>query len=111
MSKWIKKNDKVVVISGNDKGTVGAVLARKENRVLVKGVNIRKRHLRRRDENSQSQIVEIERAINISNVSFADDDGNPVKVKVVFNENGDKELHTFVKGESKFLRTIKKAKN
>lgn len=110
MSKWIKKNDKVVVTAGNDKGTVGAVLARKGTKVLVKGVNVRKRHMKRRDENSQSQILEIERPIHISNVAFSDDDNNPVKVRVVFNENGDKELHTVKGSETKFLRMIKKAK-
>ncbi len=110
MSKWIRKNDKVVVITGNNKGTVGAVLARKEDKVLVKGVNIRKKHLKRRDENSQSQILEIERAIHISNVALCNDDGMPLKTRVVINDNGDRELHSVVNGETKYLRTIKKVK-
>ena len=111
MSKWIKRNDKVVIIAGNDKGTVGAVLARKEDKVLVKGVNVRKRHLKRKDESSQSQIVEIERAIHISNVSLCDADGKPVKTKVVVNASGDRELHITSSGQTTLLRTIKKVKN
>lgn len=110
MSKWIKKNDRVVVLSGNDKGTVGAVLARKGDKVLVKGVNVRKRHLKRRDENSQSQIVDIERAIHISNVALSDQDGHPLKTKVVVNANGDRELHAVDNSQTNLLRTIKKAK-
>ncbi len=111
MSKWIRKNDRVVVLTGNDKGTVGAVLARKGDKVLVKGVNVRKRHLKRRDENSKSQIVDIERAIHISNVALSDQDGKPLKTKVVLNANGDRELHALENGQTNFLRTIKKAKN
>jgi large subunit ribosomal protein L24 len=111
MSKWIKKDDKVVVLTGNNKGTIADVLARKGDKVLIKGVNVRKRHLKKRDENSTSQIVEIERAIHISNVALSDVDGKPVKAKIVINANGDRELHTSRNGQTNFLRTIKKAKS
>ena len=42
--KWIKIGDKVLVLNGNDRGKVGEVLAKKDSRILVQGVNVRKRH-------------------------------------------------------------------
>ena len=50
MSKWIRKGDKVVVTSGNDKGKTGEVILRKEDRVVVQGVNIRKKHVKRQQK-------------------------------------------------------------
>jgi large subunit ribosomal protein L24 len=46
MSKWIRKGDLVKVIAGNDKGKAGQVIARAEDRVLVQGINIRKKHMK-----------------------------------------------------------------
>jgi large subunit ribosomal protein L24 len=69
----IKKGDKVVVITGRDKGKSGEVLrvVRAENRVLVQGVNMVKRHTRPGPGQSGG-IVEKEAAIHISNVAHID---------------------------------------
>ena len=48
--KWINKGDNVLVIAGNDKGKVGKVLETKEDRILIQGVNIRKRHMKSRQQ-------------------------------------------------------------
>lgn len=66
----IRKNDKVKVISGKDKGKISKVLGvvRKKNRLLVENVNIVKRHTRPGAKNKQGGIVEGEAAIHWSNV-------------------------------------------
>lgn len=91
MSKWIRKGDKVVVIAGNDKGKTGTVIGRSAERVLIQGVNIRKRHLKAKN-NAAGQIIEMERPIHISNVSICNENGKPVKLKVKLNDDGNRDL-------------------
>jgi large subunit ribosomal protein L24 len=67
-SKWIKKGDKVLIIAGNDKGKVGEVLARQKQRVIIQGVNVRKKHVRTKEK--KPEIASIEMPIHISNVSL-----------------------------------------
>jgi large subunit ribosomal protein L24 len=69
----IRKGDKVIVISGREKGKTGEVLrvVRAEHRVLVQGVNMIKRHTRQRP-GEPGGIVEKEAALHISNVAHID---------------------------------------
>jgi large subunit ribosomal protein L24 len=69
----IKKGDRVVVITGRDKGKTGEVLRvlRDENRVLVQGINIVKRHTKP-SAASTGGVVEKEAALHISNVAHVD---------------------------------------
>lgn len=80
MAAKIKKGDTVMVIVGKDKGKTGEVLSvsPKENKVLIAGVNIVKKH-KKPTMNSQGQIVEVEKPIHISNVSLIED-GKPARV-------------------------------
>jgi len=66
----IKKDDKVKIIAGKDKGKIGKVLAiyGKKDRILVENVNIMKRHTRPSGTNRQGGIVESEAPIHWSNV-------------------------------------------
>ena len=66
----IKKDDKVKIIAGKDKGKIGKVLKviRKKNRVLVENVNIVKRHTKPTAKTRQGGIVEGEAAIRMDNV-------------------------------------------
>lgn len=66
----VKKNDDVVVIAGNDKGKSGKVLKvfPQKGRVIVEGVNIRKRHMRPTQTSPQGSIIEREFPIHASNV-------------------------------------------
>ena len=66
-NKRIRKGDTVVVISGNDKGRTGEVMERRGERVVVKGINVRKKHLKRSETNPNG-IVDIEVPIHASNV-------------------------------------------
>ncbi len=70
----IHKDDTVLVISGNYKGKTGKVLKvyPQENRVIVEGVNIRKRHSKPSQANPQGGIIEKESTINVSNVMVVD---------------------------------------
>ena len=66
----IKKDDKVKVIAGKDKGKIGKVLKvdRKNNRLLVEKINLTKRHTKPSAKNRQGGIVEGETPVVISNV-------------------------------------------
>ena len=67
----IKKGDNVQVLSGNDKGKTGEILEviPAENKVIVKGVNIRKKHVKPRKQGEEGGIIPSEVAINASKVN------------------------------------------
>jgi len=77
----IRKNDFVVVVSGEDKGKTGKVLNvdPKNNRVIVEGVNFIKRHTKPRGQGDQGGILEREAPIDASNVMLLYDN-EPTKV-------------------------------
>lgn len=82
MAAKIKKGDTVVVLTGRDKGKEGEVLSvrPKENKVVVQGVAVAKRH-QRPSQTSQGGIVEQEMAIDMSNVALLDPkDNKPTRV-------------------------------
>ena len=78
----IKKGDKVVVLTGKDKGRQGEVIsvARSENRAVVRGVNMAKRHTKQ-TPGQEGGIVSKELPIHISNLALRDPkDGKPTRV-------------------------------
>ena len=92
MAAKIKKGDKVVVLTGRDKGKSGEVVQvlPKETRAIVRGVNLVKRHTR---ETAQSEggIITKEAAIQLSNIAIADPkDGKPTRVGFKVLEDGRK---------------------
>lgn len=102
----LRKGDQVLVISGNDKGKKGAVLQQSKGRVLVQGVNIRKKHMKRRQQNETSQIIEKECPIHRSNVSICDDKGKRLKLRVRV-QTKKKELVHEQKGKIVVYRNLK----
>lgn len=79
----VKKGDKVMVISGKDKGKQGEILASypKKDRVLVEGVNVVKKHSKPSQANPQGGIVSKEAPIHVSNVMPLDPkSGEPTRV-------------------------------
>ena len=82
----IKKGDQVVILSGDDKGKTGEVLKAmpKENKVVVKGINMVKRHTKPSQTNPGG-IVTKEAPINVSNVAYVDYTG-----EVGYYENVDR---------------------
>jgi large subunit ribosomal protein L24 len=82
MAAKIKKGDKVVVLAGRDKGRSGEVLqvVPKEERALVRGVNMIKRH-QRQSMNQEGGIISKEAPIHLSNLALADpQDGKATRV-------------------------------
>ena len=81
MAAKIKKGDKVVVLAGRDKGKTGEVLQvmPKEERALVRGVNMVQRHQKPQGVN-EGGIVSKESPIHLSNIAIADKDGKPTRV-------------------------------
>lgn len=69
----IKKNDNVTVISGTDKGKSGKVIMAmpRENKILVEGINVHKRHTKARKSGDKGQIVDKPFPIHVSNVKKA----------------------------------------
>ncbi len=67
----IKKGDNVQVLSGNDKGKTGEVLQinPKTDKIIVKGINVRKKHVKARRQGEESGIIAIECAIPSSKVN------------------------------------------
>ena len=70
----IRKSDNVMVISGNDKGKTGKVLKvfPQISRVIVEGINLRKRHTKPSQKSPQGGILEKESPIHVSNVMLID---------------------------------------
>jgi large subunit ribosomal protein L24 len=89
----IKKDDKVKIIAGKDKGKVGKVLKvnRKKNRVLVENINIVKRHTKPNAQNRQGGILESEAPIHWSNVMLMCNKCiEPIRVKHKILDDGKK---------------------
>lgn len=74
----LRSKDEVIVITGNDKGKTGKILSFKGDRIVIEGINIRKKHMRATQENKKGQIIDIECPIHISNVKLYVD-GKAVK--------------------------------
>ncbi|NKE07725.1 50S ribosomal protein L24 [Mesobacillus selenatarsenatis] len=88
----VKKGDKVMVISGKDKGKTGMILEAypKQSRVLVEGINIVKKHAKPSQVNPQGGILNQEAPIHVSNVMPVDPkSGKPTRVGYTV-ENGKK---------------------
>lgn len=88
----LKKGDKVIVITGKDKGKTGEItkVLVKENKVLVSGINVAKRHTKPSQENAGG-IVSKEMPIHISNVAFVDPKtSKPTRLGVKVDKDGHK---------------------
>jgi large subunit ribosomal protein L24 len=88
----IRKGDKVVVLTGKDKGRTGEVVQvlPKEDRAVVKGINLVKRH-QRQTQTQEAGIITKEASVHLSNIAIADPkDGKPTRVG--FKVEGDKKV-------------------
>jgi large subunit ribosomal protein L24 len=89
----VKKDDTVIVITGKDKGKKGRIIAAypRENRVLVEGVNMVKKHSKPTQANPQGGILDQEAPIHVSNVMLIDPkSGKPTRIGYKVLENGEK---------------------
>jgi large subunit ribosomal protein L24 len=88
----IRKGDKVVVLSGKDKGRSGEVVSvqPKEDTAIVRGINMIVRH-QRQTQAQEGGIITKEAPIHLSNIALADPkDGKPTRVGFTFQKDGKK---------------------
>jgi large subunit ribosomal protein L24 len=91
MAAKIRKGDKVVMLTGRDKGRTGEVVEVRpdDNRVLVRGINMVKRH-QKQTAQQEGGIISKELPVHLSNVAIADPkDGKPTRVGFKFVGQGD----------------------
>lgn len=89
----LKKNDKVKVLAGKDKGKIGKILkiVQKKDRAIVENLNMIKRHMRKTQQNRQGGIVEKEAPIHWSNlILICTKCVKPTRIKMHFLEDGKK---------------------
>lgn len=93
----IKKNDQVMVIAGREKGKTGRVLRidLKNGRIVIEGVNMVKKAVRKKSQNDRGGIMEVEAPLHLSNVQLVGKNGKPVRAG--FKLDGDKKVRVNAK--------------
>ncbi len=110
MSKKIRKGDLVMAMAGNDKGRTGVVLGRDGDKVLVQGLKMCKKHVKRSEANPNGGTVELERPIHVSSLCLCLNDETPIRLKTRENDAGEREFFYHENGENISYRTVKKPK-
>ena len=92
MAAKIKKGDRVVLLTGKDKGRSGVVtkVLPKDERVFVQGVNMVQRHTKASQTDPNGGIKNKEASVHVSNVALVDNTGKPTRVG--FKIDGDKKV-------------------
>lgn len=108
-SKKIRKGDKVIAVAGNNRGQSGTVLNCAGDKVLVQGLNMRKKHVKPSQQNQKGGILEIERPLHVSNLRILSKEDAPVKLKVRVAKNGERELVYKDNGKDVLHRSLKKS--
>ena len=91
MAAKIRKGDKVIVLSGRDKGRTGEVFEVRpsESKALVRGVNLVKRH-QKQTQSQEGGIISKEAPIDLSNIAYLGKDGKPTRVGFKIHADGKK---------------------
>lgn len=91
MAAKIRKGDRVIVISGRDKGRTGEVFEVRpgEGRALVRGINMSKRH-QKQTAQQEGGIINKEQPIHLSNLAFVAKDGKATRVGFKIQQDGTK---------------------
>lgn len=110
MARHIRKDDEVIVTAGSDKGTRGRVVQvlTGQDRVIVEGVNVRRKHVKPTQSNPQGGVVSVSMPIHISNVSPVDKNKKATRVRFETNKDGEKVRVAATTGET--LSVLKKAR-
>jgi len=107
---FIRKDDTVVILAGDNKGKRGKVLRvlRDNNKVVVEGVNLVYRHMKPSRANQQGGRLSKEMPVDASNVAMIDPrTGEPTRVGIRYTADGTKEL--FAKKSGSLIRVLSKA--
>ncbi|ODM74872.1 50S ribosomal protein L24 [Bradyrhizobium elkanii] len=91
MAAKIRKGDKVMVLTGRDKGRTGEVFEVRpdENKALVRGINMVKRH-QKQTQTQEGGIVSKEMPIDLSNIAYVGKDGKPTRIGFKIQADGKK---------------------
>ena len=91
MAARIRKGDKVVVLTGRDRGRTGEVIEVRpaEGRALVRGVNMVKRH-QKQSAQQDGGIISKEAPIHLSNIAYVGKDGKPTRIGFKIHADGKK---------------------
>ena len=98
----LRKGDRVKVMRGNERGKEGTILRvdREKNRVVVEGVNLRKRHMKPSQVNPEGGIISFEAPLAASNVMLLDPStGVPTRVRSQRNADGSKDRVAVTSGK------------
>lgn len=107
LNKKIRKGDKVIAIAGNNRGQTGTVLSRLGDKVIVQGLNIRKKHVKKNQANPKGGIIELEKSIHVSNLKVCTSDDKPIKLKVRQEKDGNRTLY-YKEGDQEIVyRSVK----
>ena len=110
----LKVGDKVRVMVGKDKGKAGKITHtfKNENKVIVEGINMVKKHMKPNNSNETGGIIEKEAKINASNVMLIDSKTNKVTRKVVKTVKADKTTKKATKvAKEEKVKTVRKPKS
>ncbi|MBY0261407.1 MAG: 50S ribosomal protein L24 [Phycisphaerales bacterium] len=113
MARHVIKGDKVMIVSGSHKGKTGTVMRvvtgsePGSDRVVVKGLNLRTKHVKPTAQNQQGGIITREAPIHISNVMPVDNQGKATRVRFVLKADGSKVRVAATTGEE--LSTVRSA--
>ncbi|MBR0895834.1 50S ribosomal protein L24 [Bradyrhizobium tropiciagri] len=91
MAAKIRKGDKVMVLTGRDKGRTGEVFEVRpdENKALVRGINLVKRH-QKQSQTQEGGIISKEAPIHLSNIAYVGKDGKPTRIGFKIQADGKK---------------------
>jgi large subunit ribosomal protein L24 len=91
MAAKIRKGDKVVVLSGRDKGRTGEVFEVRpdQDKALVRGINMAKRH-QKQTQAQEGGIISKEQPIHLSNLAYVGKDGKPTRIGFKIQADGTK---------------------
>jgi len=92
MAAKIRKGDKVVVLTGRDKGRTGEVFEVRpdDGTALVRGVNLVKRHQKQSQQNPEGGIISKEAPVQLSNIAYLGRDGKPTRIGFKIQADGKK---------------------
>lgn len=99
----LKKGDKVIVIAGKERGKSAAIVRviPSENKVVLDGINLSKRHRKAIGRSRKGQIVDRVMPIHASNVMLVDPkSGKPTRIKIVHGKEGERERVAVKSGET-----------
>lgn len=93
-NKHLRQGDKVVGISGSFKGFTGTILQRRGDKLIISGLNVRKKTMKSQRIEESGKIIEREMPLSASNFMLAVGDQNkPVKLRVRVDENNERVLY------------------